>query len=376
MTRRCDQQVSGLPRAQRGNDGEIVRGHLVHHQQSILLDGLSSQAVARTQRVVLLLRWHRKAGEATQVSIGLGEVDRTDLRTQVMCEESQDVLPETLQALIALQALGQSVLTGLQPTLGLLGQEVARGQEGRPDDQYEQQQRTAGVNGDGHAIRFAHRRQPRREQRALRGEELRSHVAYAIHHQLAAIGANGLQRAFRVARALQIDRTLQLGQLIVDHSLELAQLLLLPRVVGCQALQLAQLAREAGTGVVVGLQVALTARQEKSPLPRLGVLDARYQGIHELHDLHRMCGQLGALGRVVQRAVAEDADEQQSRDRGRKARQRPGRKQRTEAPGKGSRGLSHDDCRGVFLTRRRPLRARWERRDSGMPGAYIYLIIE
>ncbi len=135
MTRWRNQQVCRLARAQCGDHRQIVRRHLVHDEQSILLDRLSGHALARTQCVGLLLRGQRKAGEAAQRSTGLGEIDRSDLRLQIAPEESQDVLAETLQALVALQALGESILTRLQPTLGLLGQEVARGQETSPDDQ-------------------------------------------------------------------------------------------------------------------------------------------------------------------------------------------------------------------------------------------------
>src|SRR6185312_7755492 len=254
-------------------------------------------------------------------------------------QEFQDVLAKILQALLALHALGESGLTRLQPTLGLLRQEVARSQEAGTDDQQKQQQRPASIDGDRHAIRLAHRGEPHREQGAIRGKEFGSEVAYAVHRQLATIRANGGQRAFRVTRTLQIERALQLGQLVLDQPLQLAQLLLLLWVVGCQALQLPQLARQTGAGVAVRLQVALTVRQKKPALTRLGILDARYQGIGTLHDLHRVGGELRALVRAVQRAVAEEGDEQQSGDRRREAGQRPGRKQRPEAVGKGARGL-------------------------------------
>ena len=167
------------------------------------------------------------------------------------------------------------------------------------DNEDEQDRRAAGCDDQRELAGLARGLDTLGQRDALLVEELIDEIANTVHGQLAAVGEHDRQCALRISRPLEHDRFLQLAQLLLGEALNLTQQLLLPGIVGRQAPQLLQLARNVGARVVVGLEVALAVRQQVAALAGFGVFQARQQAVDPLYDRQGMGGEGGAFRLVV-----------------------------------------------------------------------------
>ena len=227
-----------------------------------------------------------------------------------------------------------------------MGEEIAGGQESGRNNEDEQYRRATGCDDQRELAGLPRGLDTLGQRDAILIEELADEIANAVHGQLAAVGEHDRQRALRISSPLEHDGFLQLAQLLLGEALDLTQQLLLLGIVGRQAPQLLQLARNVGARVVVGLEVGLAVGQQVAALAGFGVFHARQEAIDPLHDSQGMGGVGGAFRLVVQGAIAEECDQEHGDDGSDEACERPGGECRTEPVGptgvRGRGSFAHD----------------------------------
>ncbi len=332
---RRHEQLARLALAQRGGNGQVARRHIANAHAAAGLGGLAQQAIARAQRVVLLRGRQRVAGNATEPVLAVCDVDRADLRVEVVREEIQHVLAEVFQALLALQAGGQPHLPRAQPDQELACAIVARGHDRGHRDQ-EQQERGA---SPGHVQREVFRLGPfglpALEQLLLVGADLGGQLPHPVHQHLAAIGAQELHRSGLIARSMHRDRLAHLIHLLRGKLAERADALALLGIVGHEAAQGSDLVAERRPRVREGLEIGLAVQEQEAALARLGIFQCGENALELLDHRLRAVEEPDVGGARLQRGVEERRDHHDRHHRDHEAGH-DGRRQRRA--GVGARG--------------------------------------
>ncbi len=99
---------------------------------------LANQGIAASDGLVRQIGRQGIACETAEPIGAFGDVNRPDLRAQILREKAHDVIAEHLQSLVALDALAESHLSNPQPGLQLPRPVVARDEGCSGRDEYQQ----------------------------------------------------------------------------------------------------------------------------------------------------------------------------------------------------------------------------------------------
>ena len=161
----------------------------------------------------------------------------------------------------------------------------------------------------------------------------RDKLAHLVHQLLAASPQDVRFGGILSTVALQVDDPLQFRQpLQRNHPQAFAALCLLG-IVGQHLLQALDVAGQPHARGVVGLQVALAARQEEAALAGLGVLECRHHQVDCRHHVHGMQGLGPAAVLLADRAHRQRRDQHDGHDGCDHAQQQPRRQARVKADG-------------------------------------------
>ncbi len=153
---------------------------------------------------------------------------------------------------------------------------------------------------------------------------------HLVHELLAAI--EPLERLRTVlARTIQLDRLRECGEALVDEHLDRLQRTLLPRVVGDEALERAQVVRLLRDRVDIRAQEVRLSRQQEPPLAGLGVHQREVQRLERLLHLERVLDLLRGARELQARRDQRD----RSQPREREAQHEKERERKREARGSG-----------------------------------------
>ena len=139
--------------------------------------------------------------------------------------------------------------------------------------------------------------------------------AKAIHVDLAAIAAHGLQCGVAVAGPVEGDRLGELAKLVVHRRAQFAELGQPGRIVRHGALQDLEFGRQRIDGRLVGREVGGFAGQQEAPLAGLGILHQRQRGDDVALQFERLTRGIvvEALSLDQQRAPADEGGEHRER---------------------------------------------------------------
>ena len=280
-----------------GRNLQVAGRHAAHMHQRLVLRHLACQPLAGRNAGGRLTVGQRKAAKTLQRPVGLHGVGGAHARIHELRQVRQRLLPQVVQAHVALQALAQAHQAALDPALLHLGAVVARIHHCRHQDQHQQHGCTHPGDGAGKARRFFPLHAPVFPFSALRGQHFTHQGADVDHVDAAHIGHHHRQRSAAVATALQADGFRHFRHLLLRQHRQPRQALGLRRI-PAQPAQGFKALLQPLLGGRIGLQVALVVGQQIAALASLRVPQRQQHQLRQVNGAHRgvhLLDRLGAL---------------------------------------------------------------------------------